>query len=427
LNRRLTFLVAAFEALLVAAIGFGILLAPLTVVWLFENDPTIDWLVPFRASADVWLMAHGTRLVVPAGAFGSTEVPAFVVSMIPLGISLLIAHLANRMGLRLTSALELWPAWLAAGLVYGGISFALSTFAYNEFAYPVTWQGTLLPPMFLLFFVILASLLGKRQAFGEAASLPEPAERAWAKEFFNRRFNNLHWTLRAVSAPALRAGTAVVVIMLAVASVFIAALIAINWIQVIRLYEGLQVSFLGGVMITAGQLSLLPNLVVFGASWFTGVGFQIGAGSLISPVATVVGPLPALPITSALPIGELSFGMIAILVPLVGAFVATIMIRRHADAIRFEFASAWSAAITLGLSIAFVAAVEFGLLALLASGGFGPGRLQTVGVNPLLVAGVLFIEVAVVSILAAFFSARPDAPDHPLAKSSVKPRSKRQR
>ena len=427
MNRRLTFLVAAFEALLVAAIGFGILLAPLTVVWLFENDPTIDWLVPFRASADVWLMSHGTRLVVPAGAFGSTEVPSFVVSMIPLGISLVIAHLANRMGLRLTSAIELWPAWLAAGLVYGGVSFLLSTLAYNEFAYPVTWQGTLLPPVFLLFFVVLASLFGKRQAFGEAASLPQPAERAWAKEFLNRRFNNLHWTLRAVSAPALRAGTGVVVIMLAVASVFIAALIAINWIQVIRLYEGLQVSFLGGVMITAGQLALLPNLVVFGASWFTGVGFQIGAGSLISPVATVVGPLPALPITSALPIGELSFGMIAILVPLVGAFVATIMIRRHADEIRFEFASAWSAAITLGLSIAFVAAVEFGLLALLASGGVGPGRLQTVGVNPLLVAGVLFLEVAIVSILAAFFSARPDAPDHPLAKSSVKPGSKRQR
>jgi hypothetical protein len=171
-------------------------------------------------------------------------------------------------------------------------------------------------------------------------------------------------------------------------------------------------------MITAGQLAILPNLVIFGASWLTGVGFQIGAGSLISPVGTVVGPLPALPITSALPIGELSFGMVALLVPLVGAFVATILIRRHADEIRFEFASAWSAAITLGLSIAFVAAIEFGLLALLASGGVGPGRLQVIGVNPILVAGVLFIEVALVSILAAFFSARPDAPDHPLAQAA---------
>lgn len=416
MNRRLTFLIAAFEALVVAGIGIGILLAPLTVVWLFENDPTIEWLVPFRASADIWMMAHGTRLVVPAGMFGSSEVPAFVISMIPLGLSAVIAHFSFRLGKKLTTAIELWPAWVASALVYGGVSLFLSTAAYNEFAYPVTWQGTFFPPAFFLFFVLIGSLFGKRQAFGEAASLPESAERIWVRDWAQRRFNNLHWAIRAVSAPALRAGTAVVVILIGVSAVFVAVMLAVNWIQVIRLYEGLQVSFLGGVMITAGQMAVLPNLVVMGASWFTGVGFQLGAGSLISPVATVVGPLPALPVTSALPIGELSFGMIALIVPLVGAFVATVLIRRHADAIRFEFASAWSAAITLGISIALVAAVEMGLLALLSSGGIGPARLQVVGVNPLLVAGVLFVEVAAVAIPAAFLSARPDKPDHPLAQ-----------
>lgn len=416
MNRRLTFLIAAFEALVVAGIGIGILLAPLTVVWLFENDPTIEWLVPFRASADIWMMAHGTRLVVPAGMFGSSEVPAFVISMIPLGLSAVIAHFSFRLGKKLTTAIELWPAWVASALVYGGVALFLSTAAYNEFAYPVTWQGTFFPPAFFLFFVLIGSLFGKRQAFGEAASLPESAERIWVRAWAQRRFNNLHWVIRAVSAPALRAGTAVVVILIGVSAVFVAVMLAVNWIQVIRLYEGLQVSFLGGVMITAGQMAVLPNLVVMGASWFTGVGFQLGAGSLITPVATVVGPLPALPVTSALPIGELSFGMIALIVPLVGAFVATVLIRRHADAIRFEFASAWSAAITLGISIALVAAVEMGLLALWASGGIGPERLQVVGVNPLLVAGVLFVEVAAVAIPAAFLSARPDKPDHPLAQ-----------
>ena len=416
MNRRLTFLIAAFEALVVAGIGIGILLAPLTVVWLFENDPTIEWLVPFRASADIWMMAHGTRLVVPAGMFGSSEVPAFVISMIPLGLSAVIAHFSFRLGKKLTTAIELWPAWVASALVYGGVALFLSTAAYNEFAYPVTWQGTFFPPAFFLFFVLIGSLFGKRQAFGEAASIPESAERIWVRDWAQRRFNNLHWAIRAVSAPALRAGTAVVVILIGVSAVFVAVMLAVNWIQVIRLYEGLQVSFLGGVMITAGQMAVLPNLVVMGASWFTGVGFQLGAGSLISPVATEVGPLPALPVTSALPIGELSFGMIALIVPLVGAFVATVLIRRHADAIRFEFASAWSAAITLGISIALVAAVEMGLLALLASGGIGPARLQVVGVNPLLVAGVLFVEVAAVAIPAAFLSARPDKPDHPLAQ-----------
>jgi hypothetical protein len=37
--------------------------------------------------------------------------------------------------------------------------------------------------------------------------------------------------------------------------------------------------------------------------------------------------------------------------------------------------------------------------------------MATVGANPWLVAGVTFIEVTVAAILAAFFSARPDAAD----------------
>ena len=416
MNRKLTFLVTAFESLIAVAIGLGITLIPLTIVWLFENDPTVEWFVAYRASADVWLMAHGTRVVVPQVILAGVEVPTFVISMIPLGLSAFIGYLGFRLGRKLTTSLQLWPAWLASAIVYGAAAFALSTTAYSEFVYPVTWQGTLFPPIFFTFFLIIGSLLGKQQAFGEAANLPEPMERIQFRNWMAKTFNGLHWSIRALAEPALRAGTAVVVILIAVSAVFIGLMLAVNWIQVIRLYEGLQVSLLGGIMITAGQLAILPNLIVMGASWFTGVGFQIGEGSLISPVATVVGPLPALPITSALPIGELGFGMIAITVPLVGAFMATIFIRRYADAIRFEFASAWSAAISLGISIGAVAAVLIGTLAALASGGVGPGRLQVVGVNPILIAGVLFIEVALVSSLAAFFSARPDRPDQNLAQ-----------
>lgn len=414
MNRRLTFLISAFEALVVAAIGIGITLAPLSVVWLFENDPTIDWLVPFRASADVWLMAHGTRLVVPAGVFGSTEVPLFVLSVIPLGLSMAIAHFAYRFGKKLTTAIELWPGWLAAAITYGAISFFMSSAAYSDAAYPVTWQGTFFPPAFFLFFVLLGSLTGKREAFGEAAKIPESAERIGLRVWWSKTRDSMHWSLRALLEPALRAGTGVVAMLLAVSAVMIALLTAINWIQVIRLYEGLQVSFLGGLMITAGQMVIMPNLVVLGASWLTGVGFQIGAGSLISPIGTIVAPLPALPIVATVPVGQMSFALVAVLVPMISAWVATILVRRHAGEIRFEFASAFSAAISLGLSIAFVTAVEMGLLAVLASGGIGPGRLQTFGVNPLLLMGVLFIEVAIVAIPAAFISAKPLKPDHPL-------------
>jgi hypothetical protein len=195
--------------------------------------------------------------------------------------------------------------------------------------------------------------------------------------------------------------------LLMVSSFVIAVLIGFNWIEITRLYESVQVSVLGAIVLTLGQLAVLPNVIVFGAAWFTGVGFSIGTGSLISPLGSQVGPLPAVPLLGALPVGRLDFGMIAIVVVLLAAFIATIAIRKSADEIRFEFATAWSAAISLGLSIAIVTSLQLGALAVLASGGAGPGRLSEIGINPWLVMLVSFVEVFVVATLAAFFSARP--------------------
>lgn len=420
MNRKLTFLIAAFEAAIVAVIGVGITLAPLTVVWLFENDPSIDWLVAYRTSADIWMMAHGTRLMVAEGALGLAAVPEFVITLLPLGMTFVVGYMALRLGRRLTAATELWPGWLAATAAYGAVSFLLSTTAYNEAVYPVTWQGTFFPPVFFLFFVLVSSLFGKREVIGEAVGLAEATERVWVKQYVRRQFDSLHWAVRAVLSPALRAGTAAVAIIMGTSAILVAGLIALNWIQFTRLYEGLHVSVLGGIVLTLAQIAVLPNVIIFGASWLTGVGFSIGTGSMISPFGTVVGPLPALPITAALPIGQADFGLVAVLVPLLAAFVSTLLIRKYAADIRFEFASAWSAAAALGLSIGAVAAIEMGILAALASGSVGPGRLETVGINPWALMLVVFLEVSAVSILAAFVSARPDKPDHPLVAQKRK-------
>jgi hypothetical protein len=195
--------------------------------------------------------------------------------------------------------------------------------------------------------------------------------------------------------------------LIALSSFTIAVMIALNWIDVTRLYESVQVSVLGAIVLTAGQLAILPNFVIYGAAWFTGVGFSIGTGSLISPLGSQVGPLPAVPLLGALPVGKLEFGMVAIGVVLLAAFIATLMIRNSADEIRFEFATAWSAAVSLGASIALVTSLQLGFLAFIASGGAGPGRLAVVGVNPWLLMLVSFIEVFIVATLAAFYSARP--------------------
>jgi hypothetical protein len=87
------------------------------------------------------------------------------------------------------------------------------------------------------------------------------------------------------------------------------------------------------------------------------------------------------------------------------------MIKSHTADLRFNYASATSAAIGLGLAIGLVAGLEMALLADLTCGSIGPARMNNIGVDPLAVFVVTFVEVSVASILAAFFSARPEGVD----------------
>jgi hypothetical protein len=243
----------------------------------------------------------------------------------------------------------------------------------------------------------------------EGDVLNQAPERETIRSFLSELRYKFHWSIRSLIEPALRAGTAITVMLIMVSAFTLSILIGINWIDITRLYESVQVSILGALVLTLLQLSLLPNLLIYTASWYTGVGFSIGTGSLISPLGSQVGPLPAVPVLGALPVGRLDYALVAIVVVLLASFIATLSIRKSADEIRFEFATAWSAAISLGLAIALVTSIQMMLLAALASGGAGPGRLSEIGVNVPLLGLVVFVEVALVSILAAFFSAKPNA------------------
>ena len=409
MNKRQTFFIAALEALILVAISLGLVLVLLTLVWFLENNPEVDWIVTFRAASDFWLLSHGAGLVVPEGEILGILVPAFMVTLVPLGMTIWLARSFYNAGKRFIAARSLWPGWLGGSLVYGSAALGISTAAYDSAIYPIAWQGVFFPTVLFIFFQVLGSLFGQPDEIFEGDILDQAPERDRVRQALNSFRLRLHWSVRSIMGPAFRAGTAITVMLLMVSAFTIAVLIAMNWIDITRLYESVQVSILGAVVLTLGQLALIPNLVIYGASWLTGVGFSIGSGSLISPLGSQVGPLPAIPVLGALPVGQLEFGMVSIAVVLLAAFIATLLIRKSADEIRFEFATAWTASISLGLSIAFVTATQMGLLAFIASGSAGPGRLTQVGVSPWQVALVVFVEVGVVSTLAAFFSARPVA------------------
>ena len=132
---------------------------------------------------------------------------------------------------------------------------------------------------------------------------------------------------------------------------------------------------------------------------------------MVSPLAVELGPLPPIPMLSALPIGTSPYMVTVILVPVLASFFATLLVKSHTADLRFKYASATTSAIALGIGVGFVAAAELAILADFASGSIGPRRMSEIGVNPLFIFVVSFIEVTLASILAAFFSARPEGVD----------------
>ena len=409
-SRKTTFLTAVLETALVVAVSLGILLVPLTVLWAVENNSSIDWTAAYRASADIWLAAHGVPIAVAAQSIAGVGVPEFLISMVPLGYSLGIGALTFKMGQRLATGRALWPGWLGAIAVYGAASLFIADSAKHTLATPVANLAAFLPTIVFTLVLLASSLLAKPASLGIDGA-PEARERTQFRAWFGGFWENLGWWANVVAPPALRAGTAIVVMLLGFSAAVLSIITAVNWIEVIRLYEGLQLTLLGGVLVTIGQIAFLPNIVVFTADWFTGAGFAIGTGSSVSPMGTNLGPLPSLPILASLPSPHLSLGLVALAVPAVASVVATVRIKEHAGAMRFEFASPFTAALSLGIPVALVAAIEFLVINLVARGSLGPGRLVDVGGNPLLAAGALFGEVALLSTIAAFYAARPVSPD----------------
>jgi len=146
LNRALIpALVAALEAALIIAIGIGITLAPLTVVWLVEPDPNFSWVSNFLIAANLWLAAHGVEILIPAGELSGIEFDAFSIAAMPLGLTLITVFLGYRLGSRLSSSGSLVLGWAGGIGSFAFISLLVSQAAISDYAEAVQWQAVLSP------------------------------------------------------------------------------------------------------------------------------------------------------------------------------------------------------------------------------------------------------------------------------------------
>lgn len=219
-------------------------------------------------AAQLWLAGHG------AGA----AVGGVLVTLTPLGLSaafVLLARTVTGLGLRATPRENLDGAGAAKawGLATAGYLLVAAVVALGSGAGPR----------------IVPVLLGGIVVGGLGAG--------WSLAGRLRALINPPAVLRGTGRSIL-AGLATIAA-LAAAVLLVGLLLGSQRISVIE--DSLAPDAVGAWLLVVLQLLYLPNLLAWAASWALGAGISVGAGSLVSPMLTTAGMLPAIPAFGAVP------------------------------------------------------------------------------------------------------------------------------
>lgn len=393
MNRTTVALLAALEAFIVVAIGIAIALVPLTLLWAIQFGFAVDWLVFWRAAVDIWLLGHGTDLTIALDPTTVARVGVlkagdpFTVSLAPLGIGLVTVLLGSRTGGRAAESGAWVTGVVSSVLTVLVLSAAVTLSAANGLVSPSLLGGVFSPA--LVYAIGLAvGLIGARVRRGSLAIGGPAGERL---EGIADRLGDR--TIGIIVA-SLRGGAIVGAGIVGVSAIVVTVLLFASFGTVIGLYESSGVGVTGGIAVTVAQLAYLPNLVVWCAAWLLGPGFAIGVGTSVSPAATLLGPVPGIPILGAIPTGDLPFGFLGLIVPVLVGFLGAAAVRPAVVRAARGRGLVVSLILT-ALGIAVVASVLLAVLAFVASGSIGPARLQEVGPSAL---SVLLAALASTSI-----------------------------
>lgn len=421
MNRLTVALLAALDAVIVVAIGIGVALVPLTVMWAVQFHLDVDWTVFWRAGADAWLLGHGADLAVtlPAsvvaalGAGGAAL--SFPITIAALGIALFVVSMGARTGARAAGTPYRITGAISTILAYAVLAAVITFTAGSPVARPSLWQGILLPPFVFAVGVFIGLGIGIARARGNTSAASGYAASGYAapaapglsersdRDTPLRVLNRLRPATRVAIAAASRGGAAATAMLLGASAVVVAVSIAVHYAQLVALYESLQAGVLGATALTVAQLALLPNAVVWAAAWLAGPGFALGTGSSVSPVGTLVGPVPAVPLLGILPNGSSALAFAGLIVPVLAGFAAGYLTRSRS--LRGGATPAGRLAL-VAIGIGCFAGVVVGLLAWSSSGSLGPGRLQDAGPNGWLVGLAVGVEVAAGALIGAFSAHR---------------------
>jgi hypothetical protein len=388
MNRLLVALLAALDAVLAAAGGIAVALAPLTLLWVFALGGGADWGALWPASAAVWQFGHLVPLTIhlPGAYLAAAGIDAaaaeFTLSLAPLGFAVFTALFAARSGGRAARAGEPLTGALSGSVVFATATAAVALTGTTPIAAVALWQALLLPA---LVYALPCALGAATTAWVVGDG---PAGR------LRNRVQALRGGWGAVPALLVRGGAVAVVGLIGVGALVVGVAVLLRGGQIVALFEAGHVDAVGATVLALAQLAYLPTLVVWGTAFAAGPGFALGTGTAVSPAGTQLGVVPGIPVLGAVPESTSPWMLLLALLPVaVGALAGWIL--RSRVAAEHPSAEAYGARLVLTAGTSVLAAAATALLAVCARGAIGPGRLAETGPQPGPLALTVGLEIAV--------------------------------
>ena len=382
-----------------AVLSALIIFLPLIGVWFADGFTNRDFASLARLGGQGWLLIHGVPLTLtfPAGTLGS-EASSGVLSLFPLGLTLIPFFLSGRAGRRRARASytdQLWQALAGALGTYAVLGGAAAHFSANDDV-SIPLAAAILVPLIP---AGLGLFIGARRESGSWVRLIGMDLTDW----ISRTSQHSRWAGSYVWS-VIRAGVVGITAVLGFSALLVTVALAMSWAEIVSVYQHLDAGLIGGVVLTVVELGLMPNFVGWALGWTSGAGFSIGTGSVISPLETTVGPLPALPVLAALPTGGAAHTVAFLMLPVAAGVLAGWWFLREGEnhfdewlslKIRARWFTAAASTLLLGVFVGLVAGILAAAAVLISGGSAGIGRFVDVGADPLWTGLWIAAEVAV--------------------------------
>jgi hypothetical protein len=258
------------------------------LAWATAGSATGNTGDPLRAALWIWIGAHQIPFSLslpPSGLDG-------YLSYLPLG-ALIFPVLAIRNGISRTierldnDSSLVAPARTAFAAAYTLFALLASLFSKTDSVRPV-WYFAIL--YVLPFTLLIGATVGRKVALGQGFLY----------------------------------GSRIIAFLLGISSIIFGLLLLLNLSMVKNLTTVLQPGIFGGFLLLLLNILYIPNAIVATLGYFSGAGFAVGSGTLVSPLSFRLNKIPAMPLLGALPEGKSSIAFIGVaVVVFAGALLAS--------------------------------------------------------------------------------------------------------